>query len=154
MGLYRSDDAGMTYEHLTVRGVDRMGYPDFLFLDSDDDGTIYMGGSHLNPSDWYKTGAARSCVMRSTDRGRTWLELDNGMPDPMVGAFEAMTQHVWDGGMMLLAGTATGEIYATEDRGASWQRISAEVAPVSKDDHHFPFMSEAERKEAMAYRGL
>jgi photosystem II stability/assembly factor-like uncharacterized protein len=154
IGLYRSDDAGKTYEHLTVRGVDRMGYPDFLFLDPDDDGTIYMGGSHLNPSDWYKTGAAKSCVMRSADRGRTWLELDNGMPDPMVGAFEAMTQHVWDGGMMLLAGTATGEIYATEDRGASWQRISDEVAPVSKDDHHLPFMSEAERKEAMAHRGL
>jgi hypothetical protein len=154
MGLYRSDDAGATYEHLTVRGKDRMGYPDFLFLDSNDDGIVYMGGSHLNPNDWYKTGAAKSCVMRSTDRGRTWLELDNGMPSPMVGAFEAMTRHTWPGGMMLLAGTATGEVFASEDHGASWQRISDEVTPVSKDDHHLPFMSEEERNAARALRGL
>ena len=71
----------------------------------------------------------------------------------MVGAIEGMSQHVWDGGMMLLAGTATGEVYATEDKGASWQLITDKARPVSKEDHHIPFISEEVRRETLAARG-
>jgi photosystem II stability/assembly factor-like uncharacterized protein len=152
-GLYRSDDGGATWSHPVRRG-DRMGYPDFLFTDPDDSETLYMGGSFLNPSQWYKAGIAESTVLRSTDRGETWTEQAAGMPVPMVGAFEAMTLHSWPGGMMLAVGTATGEVYVSEDRTRSWTRIDDNVTPVSKDDHHFPFMSEEARRAAMAVRGL
>jgi len=152
-GLYRSDDGGVTFTHLVKRG-DRMGYPDFLFADPADHGTLYMGGSYLNPSQWYKVGMAESTVMRSTDNGETWTETAGGMPSPMIGAFEAMTLHHWDGGMMLIVGTATGEVYVSEDKAATWTRVDENVAPVSKDDHHLPFMSEEDRKVAMAVRGL
>lgn len=152
-GVCRSSDGGATFDRLTRRG-ERMGYPDFVFVDPNDARTVYTGGSPLNPPDWYRTGIARSCIMRSTDEGRTWMELDNGMPKPMVGAFQAMTQHIWDGGMMLVVGSATGEVYVSEDRGESWQLISDQVAPVAKGDHHLPFLSPEEREKAMAQRGL
>ena len=152
-GLYRSRDGGATWDHLMRRG-ERMGYPDFLFLDPRDGHTLYMGGSHLNPRRWYESGKAESTVLRSTDHGRTWMELNRGLPDPVVGAFEAMSQHVWDGGMMLVIGTATGEVYASEDGGASWNCIADDVAPISKDDHHLPFLSPEERKRAMELRGI
>ena len=71
----------------------------------------------------------------------------------MVGAIEGMAQHVWDGGMMLVAGTATGEVYVTEDDGATWQQISDKIAPISKEDHHLPFISDKVRKEVLAARG-
>lgn len=152
-GLYRSGDGGQRWDHLMRRG-DRMGYPDFLFLDPHKEDVMYMGGSYLNPAQWYRAGKADSTVMRSTDEGRSWVELDHGLPKPMVGAFEAMTMHHWDGGMMLVVGTATGEVYASENGGASWTRIADDVTPVSKDDHHLPFLSPEARKEAMAVRGL
>lgn len=152
-GLYRSADAGRTWDQLTRRG-ERMGYPDFLYFDPGDDGIVYMGGSYRNPRYWYETGIAESCVMRSTDQGRTWLELDHGLPKPVVGAFEAMTMHSWDGGMMMAVGSATGEIYASEDDGASWTCIAPDIAPVSKDDHHLPFLSEEERRRAMEHRNI
>jgi len=152
VGIYRSGDGGLTYEQFMRRG-DRIGYTDFVFLDPDDRRTVYQGGSPLNPADWYKQRTARSCVMRSTDEGRSWVELRNGMPDPLVGSIQAMTQHVWDGGMMLLAGTATGEVYASEDRGESWQLVSDDVAAVAKDGHWLPFLPEAEQKVAMARMG-
>ena len=152
VGIYRSSDAGRSFEQLTRRG-EQMGYPDFAFLDPKDDNIIYSGGSELNPRAWYDTGVAKSSVMRSTDNGDSWVTLDNGLPNPMVGAIEAMTQHVWDGGMMLLAGTATGEVFATEDEGASWQLITDEARPVSKEDHHIPFISEEVRRETLAARG-
>lgn len=152
VGIYRSHDAGQTYEQLTRRG-EQMGYPDFAFLDPNDDTIIYSGGSELNPRNWYDTGVAKSSVQRSTDNGNSWVTLNNGLPDPMVGAIEAMTQHVWDGGMMLLAGTATGEVYATEDKGESWQLIAEDAKPVSKEDHHIPFISAEVRRETLAARG-
>ncbi len=152
-GLYRSDDAGATWDHLMRRG-ERMGYPDFLYLDPDEADTVYVGGSYRNPRVWYEKGIAESCVLRSTDRGRSWLELDHGMPKPVVGAFEAMTLHRWDGGMMLAVGTATGEVYVSEDKGASWSCVADNVTPVSKDDHHLPFLSEEQRQRAMEQRNI
>ena len=153
VGIYRSDDGGGTYERLTRRG-DRMGYPDFLFLDPENSHKVYVGGSELNPRKWYETGMAKSCVMGSADDGRSWLELDRGLPKPMVGAIDAMAQHTWDGGMMLLVGTATGEIYATEDDGATWSCIADDVTPVAKDDHHLPFMSKEVVEAQKAKRGI
>ncbi len=152
-GLYRSDDGAASWQHLMQRG-DRMGYPDFLYLDPDDRDTIYMGGSYRNPRVWYETGKAESCVLRSTDRGASWLELDHGLPKPVVGAFEAMTMHRWGGGMMMAVGTATGQVYATEDKGASWDCIADDVTPVSKDDHHLPFLSPEERQRVMEHRNI
>ena len=152
VGIYRSEDAGQSFKQLTRRG-EQMGYPDFAFLDPHDDNIIYSGGSELNPRAWYDSGMAKSSVMRSNDNGDSWVTLGNGLPNPMIGAIEAMTQHIWDGGMMLLAGTATGEVYATEDNGESWQLITDEAKPVSKEDHHIPFISEEVRRETLAARG-
>jgi photosystem II stability/assembly factor-like uncharacterized protein len=152
-GLYCSTDGGNTFDQLTRRG-DRMGYPDFLFLDPGDAAVVYMAGSYKNPGAWFTDGVARSCVMRSTDAGDSWAELSRGIPDSMIGAIEAMAMHCWDGGMMLVFGTATGEVHASEDGGDSWTCIADDVTPVSKDDHHLPFLSAEERKRAMEVRNL
>jgi photosystem II stability/assembly factor-like uncharacterized protein len=150
-GLYRSDDGGESWDHLMKRGQ-RIGYPDFLFQDPKDERVLYMAGALKNPGSWMQTGTADACVMKSTDRGESWTELTNGLPQPMVAAYEAMCQHRWPGGHMLVLGNATGQIYASEDNGSSWQCIAAKLAPVSKDNHHFPFMSAEERQKIMAAR--
>ena len=62
--------------------------------------------------------------------------------------------HHWQSGMMLIVGTATGQIYASEDRGTSWQLIAENVTPVSKDDHHLPFLTPEERKRHAEERGI
>ena len=150
-GLYRSGDDGVSWNHLTGRDS-RIGYPDFLFLDPRDNGTLYLAGSHFDPGAWFKEPFADSVIMRSVDDGRSWEELGDGLPRPVVSAFEAMTLHHWDGGIMLTIATATGEIYASEDDGASWQCITDDLAPVSKDHHHIAFLPPDERDRAMASR--
>ena len=149
VGICRSHDGGQTYEYLMRRG-ERVGYPDFVFLDPKDRNALYMGGARTNPGTWRKTHLAESCVMRSPDEGDSWTELDNGLPKPVVAAIEAMGQHLWDGGMMLAAGTAAGEIFVTEDGGASWRQLADNVAPVAKDHHYIPFLPEEKRAAAMA----
>ncbi len=148
-GLYRSRDGGESFDHLMKRG-DRIGYPDFLFFDPTDRRTVYMGGSSLNPGAWFAQGMAGSTVMRTADDGDTWTERADGLPNLVVGAFEAMCQHVWPDGMMLVVGTATGQLYASENSGKHWDLIAADVTPVSKDDHHLPFMTPEARKALKA----
>jgi len=143
-GLYRTGDGGKTFDHLTRRG-DRMGYPDFLFFQPRDHRTVFMAGARGNPGEWFRSGTADACILRSTDSGRSWTELTEGLPQPIVGAIEAMAQHRWDGGTMLAMGTATGEVYASENDGASWRRIAERLPPVSKDHHHHPFLPPEER---------
>ena len=150
-GIYRSDDAGATWDHLILRS-DRGGYTDFLFFDPRDENTLYMGGATLDPGRWRKEGLADSHVMRSSDRGETWTGLDQGLPKPVIGAFEAMTIHQWDGGMMLVIGTATGQIYTSENEGTSWTCVADNVTPVSKDHHHIAFLPPEQAEVAMAAR--
>jgi len=56
--------------------------------------------------------------------------------------------------MMLVIGTATGELYATDDHCRSWVCLYDDAPAFSKEDHHLPFMSDEERAAAMADRGL
>ena len=55
VGVCRGEDAGEIFDRLTRRG-DRIGYPDFLFFDPEDERTLFMGGAELNPRA-YRRGA-------------------------------------------------------------------------------------------------
>lgn len=142
VGLYVSADGGRSWDRRTTRD-DRIGYPEFLFLHPDNPGLLYMAGAGLNPGRWRETRIAYAGVQTTTDEGRTWRELDDGLPKPAAAAFEAMALHSWPGGFQLVIGTATGEIYLSEDEGASWQRIAENVSPVSKDGHYRAFVQAA-----------
>ena len=150
-GLYRSGDGGANWDHLTRRG-ELMGYPDFLFFDPRDENVIFLGGARFNPGRWRTEKLSDSRIMRSADGGQSWVDLDHGLPKPVIGAFEAMTLHQWDGGMTLLIATATGEIYSSDNDGDTWTCIVDDLAPVSKDHHHIAFLPADEAERALAAR--
>jgi photosystem II stability/assembly factor-like uncharacterized protein len=143
-GLYRSNDAGATWTHLTTRH-DRVGYPDAFFLDPQDERTIYMAGSGLSPDAW-TAGAdtsAQAGVLRSGDGGATWTPLHDGFTEPIRGNFEAMSLHRRGDRIALYAGTAVGEVFERADRDAPWTRIAADLPPVSKVGHYKKFYAAA-----------
>lgn len=152
-GLYRTRDGGESFMNVHHRGQ-RVGYPEFLYFDPSDHKSVFMAGSHLNPTEWFKDGIAESTILKSTDQGENWSEQNAGFPDPVIGAFEAMSMHLWYGGMMLVIGTATGELYATDDNCRSWVCLYDGAPAFSKEDHHLPFLSDEERADAMVKRGL
>jgi photosystem II stability/assembly factor-like uncharacterized protein len=150
-GLYRSDDGGEHWEHLLKRGG-IIGYPDDLFFDPADARTLYVAGAVKSPNEWMRTNRADPVILKSTDRGDSWAELDNGLTKPVGVAYEAMGQHVWPGGYMLTVAGADGRIWTSEDKGASWSQVAAKLAPVSKDHHYLPFLPQEERQKWLARR--
>jgi len=135
MGLYRSTNAGETWQHMTQR-YDRVGYPDKLIFSPVDDRTVYMCGSHRFPGMWISEKEARATVQVSHDLGETWESAAGGLPDPMKENLEGMCMHAWPGGFSLFAGTTDGTVYTTEDGGANWREIANGLGPVSKVEHY------------------
>ncbi len=145
-GLYRSINAGATWNHLTFR-ADRIGYPDVLFLDPRNEKRIYLGGAGAAPREWRKMSPANSNagLICSEDDGKTWVELSEGLPKPVVGNIEAMTMYYWDDQVTFYAGTATGEVYMGDNAGSSWQLIADALPPISKAGHYRWFLTAEER---------
>jgi hypothetical protein len=67
------------------------------------------------------------------------------LPSPIVGNIEAMGLYHWEDRVMLVAGTATGEVFAYEDPGGLWQTIATDLPPISKGGHYRWFLSAGER---------
>ena len=144
-GLYASNDAGRTWEHLTDRSH-RVGYPDAMFIDPRDENVLYMAGPRHAPMHWGETGAADPTVMRSTDGGRHWDEIRDGLPARIVGNIEAMGLYRWSDRVMLIAGTATGEVFACENAGERWEPVAEGLPPISKGGHYRWFLSASQRE--------
>jgi photosystem II stability/assembly factor-like uncharacterized protein len=139
LGLNRSEDGGRTWTALTRRG-ERIGYPDFFAIDPMDNDVLYLAGAATSPTQWRTEHNANAAVIKSADTGRTWRELHDGLPSPIVGSIEAMSVHAWPGGRTLSFATATGEVYTSDDAGESWTCIAEGLAPVSKAGHYRAFM--------------
>ncbi|HVW70580.1 MAG TPA: hypothetical protein VHB68_16495, partial [Steroidobacteraceae bacterium] len=61
------------------------------------------------------------------------------------GNIEAMAHHHAGDYLAILAGTATGEVYLTENDGVSWSCIAKGLPPISKAGHYRWFLSDEER---------
>lgn len=136
-GLFCSSDGGETWARLSTQ-EDRIGYPDFFFLDPERDQTVYMCGASIIPNHWRTqcTTSVAPGILRSEDGGRTWQTLMAGLPDPVPGSIEAASMCTWPGGWSLYVATTTGSVYATEDRGETWSVAAEGLPPISKVGHY------------------
>ncbi len=133
-GLYRSEDGGETWQHLT--GVEaEIGYPDGLVLAPDDDQTVFMAGGRRAPGVWRREGKADAGIARSRDGGRTWALLGGGLPPLLHGNIEALSLAAWPGGYGLYAGTTDGEVWGSDDRGEHWTLVARGLGAVSQSSH-------------------
>jgi photosystem II stability/assembly factor-like uncharacterized protein len=72
-------------------------------------------------------------VYRTSDAGTTWQALGNGLPqdEAFMGMYrEGMCVDALEPAGIYF-GTNTGHVYASADEGDSWQRITADLPPVS-----------------------
>jgi photosystem II stability/assembly factor-like uncharacterized protein len=134
IGLYRSLDAGETWERQTTIDF-TIGYPDQIILSPLDDRVMFMSGAGRDPSTWRSSHHANGTVLRTRDGGVTWEDANRGLPQSSRANIEAMNVASYPGGYILFAGNTDGEVFATEDGGDNWVRIATGLKPVSKGGH-------------------
>lgn len=135
IGVYRSGDAGETWEQLTDRTA-RIAYPDAVIIHPGRPDTVFMAGAICGPGQWRQTRTADARIARSRDGGRRWEYLEGGLPAHIHGNIEGFTLNVWAGGTALFAGTTDGDVFVSEDEGDTWSTIARGIGPVSKGGHH------------------
>jgi photosystem II stability/assembly factor-like uncharacterized protein len=144
-GLYRSGDAGTSWEFRPMPGVEEgqphernngISYPDALVMVPQRPDLMFTAGAAASPGAWRNTHGAFARVARSRDAGQTWQYLEGGLPLETRANVEAMTMNEYPGGFALVAGTTDGDVYFSEDEGEHWTTIASGLAPVSKGGHY------------------
>ena len=104
-GIFRSDNAGETWEELPTKSVEGLVHVESLAIDPRTDDIIYAGTFHLP----YKT----------TDGGRTWKSIKNGIIDDSdifaIDIDPRDPNHI-------IASACSG-IYETKNAGDSWHKV-------------------------------
>ena len=144
VGIYATADGGRTWEHRTDPQHEIGGYPDLLVRHPRQPEVMFVAAAGKRPGAWYREHYAGSRISRSTDGGRTWQAVRKGFPvEPLRTAFEAMCLEDWGESFSLLAATATGEVWCSDDGGDEWREVLSGLAPVSKGPHHVAFATAA-----------
>ena len=123
-GVFRTDDAGATWEHVLDISADT-GVVD-LEMDLRNPAILYAGAYTRRRTPWgFNGGGPDGGIFRTTDGGDTWERLEQGLPRGPVGRIGleiagsdplsvfALVEHASESGL-----------YRSRDRGASWERIS------------------------------
>ena len=127
-GVYRSDDAGAHWESIADGLPSDFGFP--IVVDPRDPDTVFVfplvADSERIPPD----GQPR--VWRSTDAGKSWTALSNGLPAD--GFFAAVMRDAMCADDAeptgLYFGSREGTVFGSNDGGESWREIAAHLPDV------------------------
>ncbi|MDB6016910.1 MAG: glycoside hydrolase [Pedosphaera sp.] len=127
-GVYRSADAGETWQEITAGLPSDFGFP--LAIHPRQPETIYV--IPLKGAEFRCPPANQLQVFRSRDGGKSWAALSKGLPQ--TNAFmsiyrEGMAVDQADPAGIYF-GTNTGKIFASSDEGDSWQVLADNLPPV------------------------
>jgi photosystem II stability/assembly factor-like uncharacterized protein len=139
IGMYVSADGGKTWEQRTDRQHEIGGYPDLLVLHPRLPERMFVASAQKGPGSWFQEHYAGSRISQSRDGGKTWEAVRHGFPGRLRTAFEAMCLEDWGASFSILAATATGEVWCSDDGGEHWAEVISGVAPISKGNHYEAF---------------
>ncbi|MBV8084827.1 MAG: hypothetical protein JO247_08425 [Chloroflexi bacterium] len=121
--LYRSEDAGATWQPVAMDF--RQTYSAPLAAQPGKPDVLVSSVAIGNSSRWKPPEMADSAVIRSSDGGRSWQQLSDGLAQTSTGfaetlAFDPVQPE------RLFAGFRNGDVYGSDDGGGSWRQLSVE----------------------------
>lgn len=125
-GIFRSTDGGANWQRVSEAG----GPAHFGFavaVDAEDGETAWVVPA---VSDEVRVACDRQlCVCRTTDGGRSWTALRDGLPQEHC--YDFAFRHALDIRADCLAfGTSGGSLFVSDNRGDSWQALAHHLPPI------------------------
>jgi len=131
-GVYRSDDAGETWNDIGVRSglPSDFGFP--LVIDSNDSRRAFV--IPLTGAEDRTTPEGKVRVYETNDKGSTWTARGQGLPQGNA-LLTVLRQAFCDDGrtgsdLGLYFGSTSGEVFGSIDGGANWASLARHLPPV------------------------
>jgi photosystem II stability/assembly factor-like uncharacterized protein/predicted RNA-binding protein YlxR (DUF448 family) len=119
-GVYLTNDGGAHWSKTLYAGPSS-GASD-LARSPDRPSTLYAGIWQFRRMPWtFVSGGPNGGVYRSTDNGRTWKKLTNGLPSSPTGRIGLAAGS--QGRVYALIQSRAGELWRSDDGGTSWKRL-------------------------------
>jgi hypothetical protein len=128
-GVYRSDDAGETWNDIAAGLPSDFGFP--LALDPADADSAYVIPLVADIDRVTPDGRVR--VYETRDAGASWTPRGDGLPDENAYLTVLREAFDWTGAgesLELYFGATSGEVFGSGDAGASWFDVAAHLPPV------------------------
>ncbi len=162
-GVYKSTDGGKTWDKVLAVTVDgrTVGAVD-LAMDPSDPETLYAATYDRFRKPWtWGIGGPGSGIHKTVDGGKSWTRLTNGLPSGVLGRIGLAVSSkdpkivyaeienankpglsAEDRWQEVLAGKSSegminGEIYRSEDAGATWTKVSPDKRSVGGDPGYY-----------------
>jgi photosystem II stability/assembly factor-like uncharacterized protein len=129
-GVYRSDDAGETWNDIGAGLPSDFGFP--MVIDPADPDSAYVIPLTADVDRVTPEGKLR--VYETRDAGQTWIARTDGLPqrDAYLTILRQAFDRSGEGDSLgLYFGATSGEIFGSADAGASWFRVAEHLAPIT-----------------------
>ncbi len=122
--VHISEDNGKTWTNITPPDLPEWALISIIEPSPHDPATAYVAATR------YKSDDTTPYVYKTTDSGKTWTTITNGIP---AGDFTRVVREDPEQRGLLYAGTETG-IYVSFDDGGNWQRVGGNIPLVPIHD--------------------
>jgi photosystem II stability/assembly factor-like uncharacterized protein len=123
-GLYKSTDAGKTWEKILYIS-DKAGVAD-LEIDPANPNTLYATTWEFRRLPYaFNSGGNGSGIYKSTDGGKTWKELSNGLPKKPFGRVAIALAPSAPQNLLAIVESENTGLYISSDGGENWKEQSA-----------------------------
>ncbi len=129
-GVYKTSDGGKTWEQL-LAGDNNTGCSE-LIIDMNDPSVLYAAFWEYRRTAWeFNSGGEKSAMYKSTDAGKTWNKIHNGLPVGKMGRF-ALALAPSDSKILYLGVESEKDkgLYKSNDAGKSWEYLNKDFGLV------------------------
>jgi photosystem II stability/assembly factor-like uncharacterized protein len=129
-GVFMTTDGGKSWQKVLY--IDEQHGASDLDIDPVNPNILYAGMWRFERKSWTHTsGSEQGGVFKSTDGGRTWRKLTNGLPK-LMGRIGVKVAPSNPNIVYVIAESNDGTLFRSTDRGETFQRISSETNIISR----------------------
>ncbi len=130
-GLYKSTNAGKTWEKVLYIS-EKAGCAD-VALDPSNPDIVYATTWEFRRLPYlFNSGGAGSGIYKSTDAGKTWKELKNGLPPKPFGRVALALAPSAPNNLLAIVESQNTGLYISADGGENWKQQSATLNVISR----------------------
>ncbi len=124
-GIYKTTDGGLTWSRVLDAGPDAGGTE--LVMDPTNHKVIYAATYQRRRASFgFNGGGPNSAIWKTTDAGRTWIKLTNGLP---AGSLGRVGLDIYRSNPNILYARVEhekqGGVYRTDDAGTTWRKMGS-----------------------------